>query len=497
MSEKINPPKSKIMPFVSLAATLAATGALHHSINEAEEGHGPRITVAEHTVDSHVDVSTEPIGPGTVDTITVDDPGNPEEKTSYEIVYPAAEYARLFDEDPAVLEVDTGASNEIKNTIDQLISDGWDVNISIQGNASAEDDTHDGQAGIQTPSQSNIDLANARRDALLDHLNTSGAIPEGVEINLLEGNEADTSARDAAVIIGVAEQFGYDSPEAMIKLWNDGEEVPPLVAETLNSFLGKNRNVMVTISGERVRPGSTEEVEQVVCVVPVKEVTTITDEKEPWKVTIPWIIPIIIPRVRRRKGDEGVTMDEGGSPKFKLSDDLKKLKEKAESIKKGQRGLDLTSLYEATKENKPTPSRENQGGYIHSEEKTSSTPEEGDEHSSVNDSTVNGGLPDSLSSSDENFTNNEHGQSVDSEASSKTESTERKKRKLKPILFITGGIAFALTSLGIGIATSNADKESDMRNDNEPELSRESCDPNLPRIEEVVESQTIHISKSN
>ena len=467
-----------IMPLVSLAATIAATGGLHTYLNEHEEGHGPRVAVDYDLEEVERDSTTEPVGPGSPETATTQLPGDILIESSVDIVVPAGQYARLFDEDPAAAEVDIDTADEISQAITGLQQNGFTVRVSLRGNASAEDNTTDGMAGITAQSEKNVSLANKRRDSLLEYLQAKNAIPDDVEIELMEGSEQQATSQDIAVVTGLAEQFGYQSPEAMIRAWNDNpDSIPPLAAEALSSFLGDSRNVMVQIFGEKQIDGEPETVESVVCVVPVEEITTITSEpSEPFRVTIPWIVPIIIPRLRRRKQNTGELIQ--GDYVDPISEWEKKLVESAPKFKDSLRELREVIRWSLSRKKASGGENATIMGEISSEQ-----------------TDVAQGVGDTPKATTTEAST-EHSQKNDQEPSPDiSEEKDKKSRKRRIALMILGGLAAVTAMVSLGILQNNDETPATDKSD--PELVNPNCDPQLPVVEEVVKESTRHVIVKN
>ncbi len=307
----------ELLKRASLAATiLVSAGATYLAHEHAD----PEVDVPYdfdiETVHDRTTTEEKPAGKPYVGSLELHTPGLPEVNTSVELRYPAGEYARNFADDPNAEVVDTPAAEEIGNIVSGLLDEGWTVRLEVFGKASAEDESIAPHGGTTTPSQKNIDLADERRDSFINHLEETQAIPEGVEIVPLRGREGNLTADQYLTLVGYTEHFGYQNVKEMIDGWNnDPESMPPIVDRTLQSWLGADRSVSVEIIAQREVPGSEAgtQTEELICVVPVKTVTTNYEHEEvKWDdVTIPMPIVVPIPIVRRRRKGKGASPADG------------------------------------------------------------------------------------------------------------------------------------------------------------------------------------------
>lgn len=287
----------------TLVASAAATAWGHNNYDPTVDG-VPYWYDTSTVVDDQARTA-ESAGKPHVETIETPTPGDPTTRTAVELHYPDGAYAENFADDPDAEVVDTPAVEEISNIVDRMRAEGWNVHLEVFGQASAEDESNAPDGGTTTPSDLNIELADARRDALLENIDETGALPADVQVIALPGREGNLNAEQYVTLLGFTEQFGYDSVKDMVDAWNQEQGVPPSVDAVLEAWLGQDRSVSVTIIGERQVPGDQDEevIEEMVCVLPVKivETTTQHEETEPRTTTIPLPILIPIPIVRRRR----------------------------------------------------------------------------------------------------------------------------------------------------------------------------------------------------
>lgn len=307
-----------IAPRASLALTFAATALLHTYVETRpadSQAHGWRMSVWPGQDTDRVDRDLPPIGPGKPATIEVTRqiPGELQSAGQFHVRFGQTPYARDFDRDPAVQEIDQNAVSVLQQVVDQMRQEGYgNITLSLQGLASAEDATRDGLAGVQTPSDDNIRTADARRDSLYKYLQSDPELlPSGINIKLLPGAEGELDDAQIERLRSYAEQFGYgprdemSGVEAMIDDWElNPQSVPPEVDEDLQLLLGgMNRGVMVVVSATKHVPGqeTTKTEPELVCMVPVQPTETHYLVTKWSKGTIPWIIPVIVPYPRRRR----------------------------------------------------------------------------------------------------------------------------------------------------------------------------------------------------
>lgn len=309
-----------IAPRASLALTFAATSLFHAYVEfrpADSQAHGWRVYVQDTYPVDHTDYSEPQIGPGQPATVEVTRrvPGEVETRKVDTFHVTATPYARDFDSDPAVEVINEGAVDDLEQLADRLKAEGWEnITFKVQGVASAEDATRDGIAGVQTPSDDNLRTANARGNALHRYLQDNADLP-GVQLELLPGVEGELDESQVHLLQTYVERFGYEprgdmsAVEVMIDQWNlDPQSVPPEVDADLQLLLGDmNRGDLVMVYATRQVTGqeTTRTEPELVCMVPVQPTETRYLVAEPWRTTIPWIIPIIVPYAKRREDRDG------------------------------------------------------------------------------------------------------------------------------------------------------------------------------------------------
>lgn len=292
----------------SLALSTLLTGAYHGSI---ESGH---------LDSSHIMVEDLPV-PGSYETVSTDrstkvvGDGKPEVRTTptdimnskdtplRQIRIAVGEYAPEFNNSPESKSVDIDAATGIRSALDALKKEGWtDLEVRIQGRASAEDDSAETDGGVQTPNAKNQALADRRGDVFSQYLEDTVDVKD-VKVMVLPGVEATVSGGDVAVLEAMAKQEGFTNINQLIQSWNNGAKVSAEASDRLMTLLGRDRSVDVTIVGSKTEIiNGTEVVSREVCVIPVEETITEKQEHQPNSVNLPWIIPIVVPGFRRVRG---------------------------------------------------------------------------------------------------------------------------------------------------------------------------------------------------
>ncbi len=293
----------------TLAATVAASALLHLYIEYTpeHEGHGPRVEIgdlnpfAEKVKTSRI-ISREPAGEPYVQSTTIDgsEPTADETEQITRITDVKSPYAREFAEDAVAREFSQEDAEAMLKTAITLKTHGWDsVSIEVQGLSSAEDDSTDGSAGLQTPSTKNIELADTRRDAVIDTIEKTKAANklEDIAVVAVPGREGFLKDNQVHIIQGLADQFGYANAEALVKAYNDDRnQLPPTVAALFDILLDSQRGTIQTIVATRTiegEPGS-KPTEEEVCIVAIKTVTEHRTEVESFEATVPYALPIVI-----------------------------------------------------------------------------------------------------------------------------------------------------------------------------------------------------------
>lgn len=282
----------------ALASTLAIT-ALHGGIEAyTDHGHGPRVEIGDMIPWAPeeikiLDGGTEVVGAPYRDKVKVADvvPGESTEELKEERSLTGATYARRFDKDPRAGELEPQPIADLVTLVQSLQIEGWNVNIHVQGLASAEDDATDASAGLQTPSEDNQNLANFRRNTFVEALTAEGIDPSMiVQEPGLEDTFSDSQMETLEVL---AKQFGYESALTLVDAYNmTPDRVPPSVSDTLSQWLDTKRGVTAVVKATREVAGQSEETstEKEVCFIPVIKVIQEEKTTGSWKITVPYAV---------------------------------------------------------------------------------------------------------------------------------------------------------------------------------------------------------------
>lgn len=297
----------QFLPRTAIALSIAATGLLHLNQHQQGEGHGPRVEVHRTEKLDDTAVYTEEIGEPKPAVHLVAHDGEPvlEQIETEAFQFAVAPYARKYDNDPSVGIVDKSAIETIDQKLAELKSQGWsNFTVRIFGRASAEDDIQDINAGTDKPSEHNQRLADLRRDMFIKQLRLDTSALNDANLVLEVGLEHTLSPEQMQSLHGLSDLYGFDSLGQMIDTWNKGDKVSPEIHNALDSILTPYRGVSVTIAATKFRqlPGQVTTLDEIVCVQPVREVEEREYHTEPWKATVPFLIPFpaFIPVFRRR-----------------------------------------------------------------------------------------------------------------------------------------------------------------------------------------------------
>lgn len=158
--------------------------------------------------------------------------------------------------------------------------------IIVQGSASAEDNQYEPNAGVDTPSQNNIDLANDRAAHVADTIRTEIADHKdlrifgedrAIPVKVLPGTEQQLSKADVADLQDFAQSHGYTTIRDMVVTYNRGN-ANNTVEHHLDELLGEARAVKVIVKGEIPIPPTLIEKAEPVKPAPEEKIV-IDDEK--------------------------------------------------------------------------------------------------------------------------------------------------------------------------------------------------------------------------
>lgn len=175
--------------------------------------------------------------------------------TSLPIEREAMPYAPAFSQSTEALRVGPSDVNVVLDRLDGLTGTFMgNITISVRGSASAEDNRYTADAGMQTPSKANVDLANERAehfiDELQDQLHTSGNDKLATaEIVQEPGVEQVLDKKQVTKLHTYAKSHGYRDAGSMVVDYNTGA-ASAAVAERLDDVLATARGVYVRISGD-------------------------------------------------------------------------------------------------------------------------------------------------------------------------------------------------------------------------------------------------------
>jgi hypothetical protein len=234
--EQSNPNEARRGPSkgAKLAASLAAMVSSFTGVSEAPAP-PPSEPAAAATVPG---ASLEAQGPIQTETKTYND-GDSEQ------------YAREFAADPAAGVLTDATSPEANAAaVAQQLSGEHIESITVQGEASAEDNPALPDAGVTTASPDNAALAAKRAELFTPQLQAAlaeagVAAPEIAQANAVEDTWSPVEIQQATAL---SEQFGYQNFSEMIQFYNNApDQVPPDVKQFLDQTLQEHRDVKVIV----------------------------------------------------------------------------------------------------------------------------------------------------------------------------------------------------------------------------------------------------------
>jgi hypothetical protein len=314
----------------SIAATAAVAVVGTFALHADTEDHFWRPEVWSESEVTRNEVQQQPLREGHVEhnTVTVQTKQPTEAQRDFKFKTGRSPLAREYAEDPAAIEVDQSAGSQINETIADMRREGWqNFTLTLQGRASAEDDTKLPDGGLSTDNNRQIALAQKRQDSFTKYLETTH-LPNDVKIiqdkpleQKLDPNKEEDK-KQLKILEDMAELYGYENTGAMIEAWDAHQPVPPAVESSLTALLGDFRGVAVAIKaekpGEEKTVNSTKEV--ATCIIPVREITTIYEKSKPWQLPVPkfFLLPIPIVWYRRAGNTDGLDIEWPDMPDINL-----------------------------------------------------------------------------------------------------------------------------------------------------------------------------------
>jgi len=233
--EQYDPNEAKRGPSkgAKLAASLATMASSFTGVSEAPAPPPPESVAA--------------VAPG----VSVEPQGPPQTETRTFSVGDSEEYARDYAADPAagVLTNASSPETDAAAVAAQLRGDHID-SVTVQGEASAEDNLASPDAGVLTQSPENAALAAKRAELFTPQLQTALAeagvtAPEIQQANAVEDTWTPVEVEQATVL---AQEFGYQNFSEMIQFYNNApDDVPPDVKQFLDQTLQAHRDVKVVV----------------------------------------------------------------------------------------------------------------------------------------------------------------------------------------------------------------------------------------------------------
>lgn len=288
----------------SLVATAIATAALHGYLASEHVSHTwahVPITVGE-TQQSTSDGGQSIIDSEHPGTIQVAKPVHGAAKVLSEgqLRFSGSRYARDF-QAPAI---DQKSVTDLVTSVISLQKQGYEgLTVTLQGQASGEDDSQDALGGLTTPSTKNAALATGRGDRTYTYIQSHHVLPASVKVVEAPGIEVAPNADGIAELQQVAQSHGYATVKDMITDWHEGKVTDSDVDGLLREDISKYESVKDTITGSRTVPGTITEtfVDKKVCVIPEVAVTNVYKTSDKKDVPIPAFIPIPLIYPRRRR----------------------------------------------------------------------------------------------------------------------------------------------------------------------------------------------------